>query len=172
VNDERATWRADFLIALGMAIIGSLFGLLWNPSALRATEVKITKNPLAAAYLEEIGASEVEALIQNGSIQIVDSRQRSLFEAGHLIGALPCWDNDTEFLISSLIKLLPLDANIVVVDELPVGYGGRRIAGLFAARGYKNVRLLKGGVQTWRQEKRRLAKGWDFDAIKKWSKQP
>ncbi len=160
--------RADFLGALALLLVGSLAGLVWNPAALRNATITMDTAPKTADYLTEIDREEVLRGLHKGSLCVVDSRQRSFYEAGHIPGSLPIWDAEIEFMIQILYRLIPLSTQVVVVDEESRGFGGRRIAGLFASRGYKNVKLLKGGLSSWRAEGRPIIQGWDFEGIKKW----
>ncbi len=153
---------------MALIVVGSLVGLVWNPSALRSSTITMDTALKTANYLTEIAPEEVLQGLRKGSLCVVDSRQRSFYEAGHIPGSLPLWDAKIEFMIQILYRLIPLDTQVVVVDEKSSGFGGRRIAGLFASRGYKNVKLLKGGLSGWRVQGRPIVQGWDFEDIKKW----
>lgn len=169
MNDIDDPWSHEILRVVAIAIIGSLFGLAWNPSALRPSKVQLTQEPLAAAYLPTIEAKDLEAGVLDGTIQIVDSRTRILYESGHIRTALPSWDSKNEFLFPCLLKLLPLKTKIAVIGERSTAYGARRVAGLFAAKGYDQVLVVNGGMEAWRRENRAVIKGWDFEDIKLWS---
>ena len=78
------------------------------------------------------------------SLVIVDVREPELFKAGHIPGAIniPYPDAKTR----ALEELKP-DQNIVFVCH--GGPMGAELAGILAAKGYKQVRNLTGGMRQW-----------------------
>ncbi len=159
------SFRADLLGALVLLLAGSLLGLLWNPSALRPGAVRLEGDgrPVAADWLGSIERQALLEALRAGRAQLVDARQRSHFEAGHIPGALPAWDAGPRSLFRELLMVLDPDQPLIVVDDRGDGFGARRLAGLFAARGHSGIGLLVGGVEGWREAGLPLARGWDFD---------
>jgi len=99
--------------------------------------------PLATAKLEEIDAAQLRAMQQQGDVAILDVRNRSEHEAGHLAD----------------VPNVPLGYLLERIDEVPPGEplvlhckGGGRSAiatSLLAARGITNVVNLRGGYDGW-----------------------
>ena len=95
---------------------------------------------------------------------MVDARPRSEYEAGHLPGSLPAWDQGPTDLFDLLLALVDPEVGLVVVDEEGDGFAAKRLAFSFRARGAREVRLLVGGLGGWRAAGLPLATGWDLDA--------
>lgn len=80
----------------------------------------------------------------NHELVIVDVREPELYRAGHIPGAinLPYPDSKTNF--SSVLKP---DQNIVFVCH--GGPMGDQMAAILAEKGYRHLRNLEGGMNTW-----------------------
>ncbi len=96
----------------------------------------------------KITASELKDLMksQNGSLKLIDVRDQWEYDIAHIEGAQLL----TRPLIQEIMDTWPKDSNLVFVCHR--GMRSLDAAAYFIGHGFKNVRSLEGGVDTWASE--------------------
>lgn len=102
---------------------------------------------LKAQGVTHIAVADAVRLINSGA-QVVDVRDRTAFDAGHIVNAKHL---DVEKLAGDQAKLKKLKKKtlVAVCDN---GLNSGRAANALRKMGLENVFSLRGGIKTWQQE--------------------
>lgn len=100
----------------------------------------------ARARVQEVTAEEVDALLSAGAV-VVDVRDREEFDLDHIAGAVHVSRGTLEMRIESVIP----DLNATVLCYCNANHRGALSADALRAMGYKNARLIAGGLRAYRQ---------------------
>lgn len=91
---------------------------------------------------------EAERLRQQGAV-FADARELGAFEAGHVAGALPV-PMDAGAYPHEMLPLLQGAATLIVYCDTSASCAAStQLAGLLAAEGFGDVRVLEGGFPAW-----------------------
>ncbi len=165
-----------------MYLKNSLLVLLLLLGACRSREeapvVAETTEAPAQAYAHPEALMEAEALRvvrDHQHLKLVDFREREDFEKGHLPGAIPLWRSDIEDRANpvegmmatkpemekllSALGISPLDTLVVYDDQ--GGVNAARLWWVLRAYGYRPVRLLNGGIQSWQALEGEMSTSYD-----------
>lgn len=140
----------------------------------------------SAGFSADLGLIEAVSLKGNtGNYVILDSRPKSEWESGHIPGAIQFfWDNYTrtdangvkysslppQELAAAFAKLgIDEKTPLVIYGDADKSWGSEGFsAWLFTWLGHKGpIRLLNGGIQSWRTQNLPLAKGNEKPAARK-----
>jgi len=94
---------------------------------------------------KNIEAHQLESLLQEGPITIMDMRDLTSFNGGHLDGALPAND----FVIDKLIRENNKVQNVLVYCYL--GNSSKDLCTLLGKLGFTGVHNLVGGYTAWKK---------------------
>jgi hydroxyacylglutathione hydrolase len=97
----------------------------------------------------EIGPAEVEALLESGDVAVVDVRNGSEWEAGHIPGSI----NLPLGRLAENLDRVPTDRPIVV--HCQTGARSAVAIGLLQSRGFERVSALRGDFKGWKEGGRR-----------------
>lgn len=110
-----------------------------------------------------IEADELKSRLGRPGLRLVDFRERSEFDAGHIPGAVPMWRPDIEDTtaavpgmaapreaVESLLSKLGISETdtLIIYDDL-AGCNAARLWWVLQLYGHGRTRLLNGGVQAW-----------------------
>ena len=154
-------WGA-FEQAAALCLAGTLVGVLVNYGALVGGSLL----PMGAAAERpwRISAGSLEEELHWGRTVVVDAKSRNAYERGHIPGSIWMDLEAGERQLAALSSYLPTDALITLVSA-KTGRDAQRDMRRLLALGLQDVRLLTGGVETWRRAGGRIVSGWDMDAL-------
>lgn len=138
-NDERVDEARKRLARVGLEnVIGYLGGgiLAWHDGGL----------PLAS--IEQVGADELHARIQEGSpLQVLDVRRPPEWQSGHIPGAKHIPLNRLSQTFDAL------DPSVPIATICASGYRSSTAGSLLERRGYKRIANVVGGMTAWLNSK-------------------
>lgn len=137
----------SFALALTVVVI-AVVGL--PPTASTAAATSTCSGPLADhPSVQWIGADDAAALLRQGRGAIVDTRDRGEYEAGHVAGAIHV-PVDAGTLDADALAILRAFATVIAYCDAS-GQCARsiRFAGLLSSHGFRDVRVLEGGIAAW-----------------------
>ncbi len=106
----------------------------------------VTDNEYAAG---ELGKDRLRALLEAGSIVLIDARSAHEFEEGHLPGAINIpFDNFVDY-YNDLVDLVPMDADVVAYCRSVTCDLSDNLAQELQLAGYERVLVYRGGWQEW-----------------------
>lgn len=155
------SWKSSFLI---IAILITGCREEKTPSV-PVTETRLVEERYANPY-SLIEVSELVRISGQEGLKIIDFRPRPGFEKGHITGALPIWRTDIEDknknikgmiaprkhmedLLSGL-GISPEDTLVVYDDQ--GGLDAARFWWVMQVYGFEQVRILNGGLNSWKQQ--------------------
>lgn len=97
----------------------------------------------------------VTQMINHDMAVVIDIRDHNAFRDGHIIGSINVPINEWDSQQNKLYKFR--DKPVIVVDAM-----GQKAAGQMSKltkAGFGNVKILGGGIQSWRSEKLPLVRG-------------
>jgi rhodanese-related sulfurtransferase len=94
----------------------------------------------------QISAGELAALRKEGNVRLVDIRSREEFEATHIEGAVLL----SQPVMQDILGHWPREELLVIYDHR--GRQSLDAAAYFLGQGFRNVRCLRGGIDTWSRE--------------------
>jgi thiosulfate sulfurtransferase len=94
---------------------------------------------------EEIDTQKAKELIDQGNITIVDIRDTSSFEEGHIENAVSVNDTNIEEFVNSA------DKNQPVLCYCYMGFSSRNAAQYFKEQGFETVYSMTGGFTEWQR---------------------
>ncbi len=152
-------WRLSVL-----CLMGSLLGLLWNPSSLRprTEEGRPPINPYRPA---EVDVRDVAATLDDGPLVIIDARSREEYERLHPAGAIAVYDRGGRALYRVIRRWVPCRAACVVVGNPSRPTVAALVASRLSRFGFHDVRVLTGGFPAWKRARLPVAAGWDMEPL-------
>lgn len=104
--------------------------------------------------IKQLSPQQVVDLMNHEHAVVIDIRERNLFEAGHIIGALNIKSDEFETKKSKLNKFKSKPV-VVVCSQ---GTGASKFANILKQAGFEQVFQLDGGLAAWQQEQLPLTK--------------
>ncbi|MFX0210656.1 MAG: rhodanese-like domain-containing protein [Candidatus Hodarchaeota archaeon] len=162
-NVKSQTSNLFFIVLLaGVLATVSKYIIYANKQTINEGDIKIeiesqlTSDPkeneiTAKVQADQISLEILRGLVHTRSAIIVDARLSSLFEKGHIPGAinLPAL-RPKDNVLQKILKY-PKYTTVVVYCESDNCSDSRSVADLLRSRGMKNVRTFTGGLQKWKQ---------------------
>lgn len=134
---------ANALSPHGIALVGQ-----WDVN--KGVVTAVAKNDVVSHDREITGVDEAYALYQTGSALFVDARDKTMYDEGHIKGAVDLSVYDYDLLFGEFIQAHPR------MDQLIVTYcSGRecedshRLAQYLSEDGYTHVRVFIDGYPSW-----------------------
>jgi len=90
-------------------------------------------------------------MLDKGQYVLVDARPTESFKQAHIPGALNLTPDLFDFLYGMRLAKQPKDKPVLVYGRTVSRLYDEDVAGLLARRGHKNVMLVSGGLQAWKQ---------------------
>ncbi|MFQ5511598.1 MAG: rhodanese-like domain-containing protein [Candidatus Krumholzibacteriia bacterium] len=121
-----------------------------EPGANAAGEVA-PAGPITADEYEsgELGMNRLRALLETGTVTLLDARSEQEFAEGHLPGAINIpYDNFTDY-YAELDDLVPRDADVVTYCRSVTCELGEDLARELQLAGYERVIVYRGGWEEW-----------------------
>ncbi len=147
---------------LCIAVVGTLIGLGatwrdWERGAqLRKPEVFVPRI---------MTVKQVEQELSTGGVVVLDARTRVEFEAGHVPGALALFSAPGQSLLGEARRCVSQDAEVVLVGVRERDLNALRLAQRVREWGVPRVRIMKGGMVSWKAAGFEIDKGWDMGPI-------
>jgi rhodanese-related sulfurtransferase len=141
VRASRMSWF-DFVLVIGVSVLLAITFNLSNPNGIPL----VPDRPDAVA---SISASAAMEDYQHAQALIVDAMPNNFYQKRHIMGAInvPPALFDIMYLVSFSEE--EKDKHIVVYGNTISRPYDLEIAGKLVLRGYKNVKVLDGGLQAW-----------------------
>lgn len=122
-----------------------------------------------------VSATQLEAMLGDGSLRVIDVRPRQDYRAGHIPGALNISADDVIDPLAQVPgarlpdgKLAELfgsrgigkDSHVVLYDDKG-GFHAARLFWMLEYLGHKKASILNGGIQKWTADGYRLSRDWE-----------
>lgn len=163
-------WRSSLLVVL--IFISACRG---REEVVASASIQDAENAEYAHPEALIETGELLAKWEHEHIRIIDFRERAAFEQEHIPNAQPMWRNDIEDkqhqvpgMIASksemekLLSDLGLSASdtLILYDD-QAGVNAARLWWVLRTYGFDKVRLLNGGLQSWKDAQGPLGSEWE-----------
>jgi len=151
----RATIQALKLLTVGL-ILGVVLGVIFGFPGVetKSTDQGMCFGPVPSApHVQWITPEQAKTLLDDPRVRFVDARDHEAFQRGHIAGALHLALEGGVLSDAQLARLTPAGTIIAYCDTLGSCSASRRVAGLLSAAGFKDVRVLEGGMPAWMQAK-------------------
>jgi rhodanese-related sulfurtransferase len=156
--------RRIVLEIITIILVSSLIAILYNNASddslplFKEYDKNIDKNiEQTNTYFQEVEAEFVKQLVENREAIIIDARQSSFYEKGHIPGSMSLPLNEFEDLFPGLESLLRGDQIIITYC---IGISCRDSLDLalkLQEKGIQGVMIYKGGMEEW------LEKGYEIE---------
>lgn len=112
----------------------------------RAAHLSARSGPLPTPHdASSISPAELQASLAAGAARVVDLRDSMAYRAGHILGSV--WSIRPR--LAEDLGAVPKSVSIVVVDDKKSAAAARLAIGDLHAHGYRDVRVLAGGIGAW-----------------------
>lgn len=149
--------RLARLRGVAVCLVGALSAILWhgmfshgfirNPDALADVATAFDAGEVGFAT-----AAELRSAVARRGVTIVDARRPIDFRRSHVPGAINLPITVTCGELRETLAGIPRENRVIVYCQSDQCTWADAIARQFPARGYKNVAILRGGVNGWRTE--------------------
>lgn len=151
----RAAIQALKLLTLGLTL-GGVLGVVFGFPRVEApgADQGICYGPVPSAPdVQWITPEQARVLLNDPQVRFVDARDHDAFQRGHIAGALHVPLEGGVLGDAQLARLAPGRTIIAYCDTQGSCSASRRLAGLLSAAGFKDVRVLEGGMPAWMHAK-------------------
>ena len=163
-------WRSSLLVVL--IFVGACRS---REEATAPASITVVEKADYAHPESLIEAGELLALWEHEHIRIIDFREREAFEQEHIPNALPMWRGDIEDKehhvpgmmaskseMEKLLSHLGLSASdtLILYDD-QAGVNAARLWWVLRTYGFNQVRLLNGGLHSWKDARGPLGSEWE-----------
>lgn len=142
---SRVSW-ADFAILLTVSVA---MGLLFNWAS--PSGVNLIPSHWSRPATDAVPVLEAKGMLDKGQYVLVDARPTESFKQAHIPGAINLTPDLFDFLYGMRLAKQPKDKPVLVYGRTISRLYDEDVAGLLVRRGHKNVTLLSGGLQAWKQ---------------------
>lgn len=142
---SRVSW-VDFAILLTVSVA---MGLLFNWAS--PSGVNLIPSHWSRPATDSVPVLEAKGMLDKGQYVLVDARPSESFKQEHIPGALNLTPDLFDFLYGMRLAKQPKDKPVLVYGRTVSRLYDEDVAGLLAKRGHKNVMLVSGGLQAWKQ---------------------
>lgn len=152
------TWKKFIFEMTVIVLLAVTSGIIWNYQLLRevasgkpATVTSPTEISAAPSVtLIPAGLTQVKLLLDTNDAVIIDARESSVFQQGHIQGAISLPVASFETSLPDFLKKVPFTTNLVIYCS---GYGcvdskvlGKKLLQL----GYRQIFIFEGGYPEWK----------------------
>lgn len=163
-------WRSSLLVVL--ILVGACRG---REEAAAPAPIPVAEKAQYAHPWAIIEAGELLAKWESEHIRVIDFRERVAFEQEHIPNAQPMWRSDIEDKehhvpgmmaskpeMEQLLTDLGLSASdtLILYDD-QAGVNAARLWWVLRTYGFNQVRLLNGGLQSWKDARGPLGSEWE-----------
>lgn len=96
--------------------------------------------------VKEVGTHELTQLVNKSDAVVLDVRSPKEFKSGHILGARQLKQEEVK---SRDFKKLENQKDKPIIVVCAMGNSARGIAAAMAKEGFSNVKVLKGGMNSW-----------------------
>lgn len=136
----------DFAILLTVSVA---MGLLFNWAS--PSGVNLIPTHWSRPATDSVPVQEAKGMLDKGQYVLVDARPAESFKQAHIPGAINLTPDLFDFLYGMRLAKQPKDKPVLIYGRTVSRLYDEDVAGLLAKRGHKNVTLLAGGFQAWKQ---------------------
>jgi len=141
-----------------IVLLAVTIGIIWNYRLLRETSTgrlaAVSSSPersaAPAVTLIPAGLAQVKQLFDTKDAVIIDARESSVFQQGHILGAISLPLATLETTLPGFLKRVSYETNLVIYCS---GYGchdskdlGKKLLQL----GYRQIFIFEGGYPEWK----------------------
>jgi len=142
----RLRW-VDFLLIIGLSILCALTFNHSNPKGIPLIAKSYSDEAVSA-----IGLSEALAEQKAGGVLLIDARPSELYEQEHIAKAVNLPLSTFDFMYDLNLEQIRQAKEIIVYGKTISMLYDEEVAGKLIARGHKNVKVLKTGLQSWKKK--------------------
>ena len=146
VAASRLTW-VDYLLIVGLSV---LCALAFNRSNFKGIPI-VPQSFLDEAVSFENPSTALDKL-SKGETLFVDARPYSFYEQEHIAGAVSLPVAIFDFMYDVSIGQTDKSMEIIVYGRTISKHHDKEVASNLVARGHKNVKILKGGLDAWKKK--------------------
>jgi rhodanese-related sulfurtransferase len=140
----RLRW-IDFVPIIGLSLICALLFNMSNPKGIAVFPKKFSNEEVSFVEPEEVYAKS-----NQGKALIVDAMPTNFFEEGHIRGAMNLPLAIFDFMYDMKLDQQDKSKEIAVYGRTISRHYDEAVAEKLVVRGFKNVKILKGGIQGWK----------------------
>ena len=144
LETPRLRWM-DFVPIIGLSLICALVFNMSNPKGIAVFPKKFSDE--AVSFIEPVEAYEKS---NRGEALMVDAMPTNFFEEGHIRGAMNLPLAIFDFMYDMKLGQRDKSKEIVIYGRSISRHYDEAVAEKLVVRGFKNVKILKGGIQGWK----------------------
>jgi rhodanese-related sulfurtransferase len=142
----RLKW-IDFIPIIGISL---LFALAFNASNPKG--IPVFQKSFSDAAISFTSPSEVNEKLPKGDLIIIDAMPSIFFEQEHIKNALNLPLSIFDFMYDMNLGKTDKSKEIVIYGRTISEHYDEKVAEKLVVRGFKNVKILKGGLSAWKEK--------------------